>query len=112
MPAMKGRGPGRAGFLPHPRHLREVVGEGLDAAAGLAPVVVLVRGVVAVLGEAEADADDRRLEMLLHGDDGADRAPLADEGGGRAETEAHRLAGGVGVGAAEGAEVRLEAGLL
>src|SRR5947209_20059228 len=77
----------RAGFLPHPRDLREVVVEGLDTARGLAPVVVLVGGVVAVLGEAETDADDRRLEVLLHGDDGADRAALADERGGGAEAE-------------------------
>src|SRR2546422_5972794 len=107
-----GRKGSRAGsFLPHTRDLREVVGEGLDAARCLAPVVVLVGGVVAVLGEAEADADDRRLEVLLHGDDGADRAALADERGGGAEAEADGLTGGVGVGAGERAEVGLEAGL-
>src|SRR5262249_4172597 len=88
------RGP--VSSLLHRRDLGEVVGEGLDATCGLAPVVVLVGGVVAVLGEAEADADDRRLEVLLHGDDGADGAAFADEGGGGAEAEADRVAGGVG----------------
>src|SRR5438876_10438948 len=88
-------------FLLHLRHVPEVVGEGLDAAGGLAPVVVLVRGVVAVLGEGEADADDRRLEVPVHRDDGADRAALADEGGALSESEADRLARGVGVGAGE-----------
>src|SRR6266850_189944 len=86
---------GSPGRLPHPGDFAEVGDERLHAAAGLAPVVVLVRCVVAVLGEAQADEHDRGLQVLLHGDHGADRAALADEGGGPAEAEVHRIAGGV-----------------
>src|SRR6266850_1925087 len=86
---------GSLGGSPHSGDFAEVGDERLHAAAGLAPVVVLVRGVVAVLGEAQADEHDRGLQVLLHGDHGADRAALADEGGGPAEAEVHRIAGGV-----------------
>src|SRR5215831_15279387 len=49
-----------------------------DASAGLVPVVVLVRGVVAVLGQGET-----------HEDDGADRPALTHEDGVAAEGELH-----------------------
>jgi hypothetical protein len=101
-------GPTAAGGSAHPRAGLEVVDERLDAARRLAPVEVLVGGVVAVLGEAQADEHDRRLEVPLHGDHGADRTSLADEGGGGAEPVAQGGAGGVGIGALERADVRLE----
>src|SRR5262245_50597929 len=63
----------------------EVVGEGRHAAARLTPVVVLVRGVVAVLREREAEEVDRRLEHLLHREHGAYRSPLPHERGLAAE---------------------------
>src|SRR5438034_11170840 len=89
-----GKGPEGDGSLLHPRDLREVVGEGLDAARRLTPIVLLVRRVVAVLGEAEADADDRRLEVFLHGDDGPERAARAAERAGGAAAAAHGRADG------------------
>ncbi len=57
---------------PELRDLFEVLDEHLDAACGLAPVVILVLRVVAVLGQAQAEKGDRRLEVFLHRDDRAD----------------------------------------
>src|SRR5215510_9408818 len=54
------------------RNLLEVLDEHLDAARGLAPVVILVLRVIAVLGQAQAEKGDRRLEVFLHRDDRAD----------------------------------------
>src|SRR5262249_6957335 len=60
-----------------------------DATPRLVPVVVLVRGVVAVLGQRETHEDDRALQDLLHEDDGADRPALTHEDGVAAEGELH-----------------------
>ena len=86
----------------------EVLREGDHAARGLLPVVVLVRGVVAVLGKREAEEEDRRLEDRLHREDGADRAPLADEDRLLAEGEVDRGPDGVRERAGRDPLVRVE----
>src|SRR3989442_1781168 len=58
----------------HSGDLAEVRHEGLLAALLLAPVVVHVRRVIAVLGQAQSDELDGRLGVLLHGDNGSVRA--------------------------------------
>src|SRR5262249_23021104 len=54
------------------RKLRDELELKLDGACGVAAVVILVFRVVAVLGQAQAEKGDRRLEVFLHRDDRAD----------------------------------------
>src|SRR5262245_17198345 len=59
------------------RDLVEITAEKLHAAPRLAPVVVLVDRVVAVLGQRQAQESDRRVQCLAHGQDRADRPAFA-----------------------------------
>src|SRR5215470_13975165 len=77
-----------------------------DASASLVPVVVLVRGVVAVLGQGETHEDDRALQDLLHEEDGADRSALTHEDGVAAEGELHGSLRSFDVGSSDDTLVR------
>src|SRR5215472_17637226 len=77
-----------------------------DATPRLVPVVVLVRGVVAVLGQGETHEDDRALQDLLHEEDGADRPALAHEDGVPAEGELHGSLRSLDVGSSNDTLVR------
>ena len=90
------------------RDLVEITAEHLHPAGGLPPVEVLVDGVVAVLGERQAEKDHRRLEQPLHRQHGADRASFAHEGRLLAERRAHRRRGRLVVRAADRRQIRLE----
>src|SRR5262252_557952 len=77
-----------------------------DASASLVPVVVLVWGVVAVLGQGETHEDDWALQDLIHEEDGADRPALAHEDGVPAEGELHGSLRSLDVGSSNDTLVR------
>ena len=64
-----------------------------------------------MLGQRDAQEQDRAAQHLLHRDHRADGPPVADEDRGAAEAEAHRLADRVGQGAGGVAAVRVRAAL-
>ncbi len=60
------------GRLIHLTYRVEEFREGFDAHSELSEVVVLVRGVIAVLGQAESHHGDGRFQVFVHGDHRAD----------------------------------------
>src|SRR5450432_3050115 len=99
---------GGSGRRLHLGDLVEVAAEHLHAARGLPPVVVLVDGVVAVLGQRQAHERHGGLQQAAHGEHGADRAALAREGGLAPERLAHGLGRRGVVRAAQWRQVGLE----
>src|SRR6188508_1333678 len=63
---------------------------------------------VSVLGKAQAEKHDRRFQVLLHRDNRSDRTAFANESGCLAESGAHGVPGGVGVGSIDRPEKRLQ----